>query len=233
MAVVAPAGDSAVPLHPASVVSTCADRGEDASGWRGLAVVVVPPAGDGAVAPHPACVTPTHADGGEDATGRRRPAMVVVPPAGDGAVAPHPASMVLTRADRGEGPAGRRRLAFGLPAPASNSAVGPYFTGVTSTRGHTPECSQASSPHQEVPRWTADRDTGTPSIVVVAGGTDPCRHAGSGPPVVIASGAARLEGVHLHRHLHGSPIFASHRHLDLGRFIAVCRGRDDVVADAD
>ena len=90
VAVVAPAGDGAVRLHPAGVVVAGAHRGEGARGRGGLAVAVVAPAGEGAVRPHAAGVEAAGAHRGEGARGRGRLAVGRCAPAGDGAVRSSP-----------------------------------------------------------------------------------------------------------------------------------------------
>ena len=61
----APAGDGAVPPHPAGVENPGADGGELPGRRRGPAIAIIAPAGDGAVPPHPAGVETPGADGGE------------------------------------------------------------------------------------------------------------------------------------------------------------------------
>ena len=73
-----PAGDGAVPLHPAGVKPPGADGGELPGRRRRLATAVPAPAGDGAVPPHPAGVVTTGADGGELPGRRRR--LAITPP---------------------------------------------------------------------------------------------------------------------------------------------------------
>ena len=89
MAVIAPAGDGAVPLHPAGVAFPGADGDELPGRRRGLAPTVIAPAGDGAVPLHPAGVEPPGADGDELPGRRRGLALPVKAPAGAGAVPLH------------------------------------------------------------------------------------------------------------------------------------------------
>jgi hypothetical protein len=99
----APAGNGAIPHHPAGVVVTRTDRGEIPQRRGGFAPSVLAPAGDGAVPLDTAGVVAPGTDGDELPL-RRRVSTPPIPPADDGAVPLHRAGMFLPGTYSGEPP---------------------------------------------------------------------------------------------------------------------------------